>query len=658
MIDEHFLRLLAKDYPSIKKASAEIINLRAILALPKGTEYFLSDIHGEHEAFIHMLKSASGVIRSKIDEVFRAELNEADRDRLASLIYNAEAEIARIRREGEDYDSWCRHNIFRLILILKSVSTKYTRSKVRKRMPQESGYIMDELLHADDEANRAHYYGEIINSLIETGMATDFIIGLTNTISRLAVDQLHIIGDIFDRGAHPDAIMDYLMEYHDVDFQWGNHDVVWMGAAAGDWACISNVIRMNISYNNFDMLEIGYGINLRPLAVFAKDVYGDDPCDFFKPHILDVNKYDPVSEELAAKMHKAIAICQFKVEGQRIKAHPEYEMDERLLLDKINHEKGVVIINGIEYDMRDHNLPTIDPQDPYRLTPAESELLSTLEASFLNSEKLHKHIKFMFNNGSMYKIVNGNLLYHGCIPMTSDGEFEECDFNGVSLKGRALLDYIDEQVRKAYFSSKDPEESRAPGQGAELMWYLWLGSKSPLFGKDRMTTFERCFIADKATHKEHSVAYYQLIDSREVCCKILGEFGLSPEKSHILNGHVPVKVKDGGTPIRGEGLLFIIDGGMSKAYQKDTGIAGYTFIFNSRFMALSEHKPYSPLMADGSQTFNTPSIRTVEVLEKRMTVEDTDIGKELLQQIDELQALVNAYREGTIKERDQVIYGK
>ena len=655
MIDEHFLRLLAKDYPNIKKASAEIINLRAILALPKGTEYFLSDIHGEHEAFIHMLKSASGVIRSKIDEVFRSELSEEERDSLAGLVYNAEAEIIRVKKEGADYDMWCRHNIFRLILILKSVSTKYTRSKVRKRMPREFGYIMDELLHADDEANRAHYYGEIINSLIETDSATDFIIGLTDTISRLAVDQLHIIGDIFDRGAHPDAIMDYLMEYHDVDFRWGNHDVVWMGAASGNWACIANVIRMNISYNNFDMLEIGYGINLRPLAVFAQSVYGDDPCEFFKPHILDTNKYDPVPEELAAKMHKAIAICQFKVEGWKIKAHPEYEMNDRLLLDKIDHKKGTVLINGIEYPMRDSNLPTVDPSDPYRLTQAEAELLSTLEASFLNSEKLQKHMKFMFNNGAMYKIVNGNLLYHGCIPMTADGEFEECEFNGVVSKGRGLLDDIDEQVRKAYFTPQEPIEAVHAG---DLMWYLWLGSKSPLFGKDRMTTFERCFIADKSTHKEHSVPYYTLIDDREICYKILAEFGLSPEASHILNGHVPVKVKDGGTPVRGEGLLFIIDGGMSKAYQKDTGIAGYTFIFNSRFMALAEHKPYSPLMPDGTQTFNTPSIRTVEVLEKRMTVADTDIGKELQQQIEELQALVDAYKSGTIKERDQVTYGK
>lgn len=648
MVDEQFLRLLSKDYPNRKKALAEIINLRAILALPKGTEYFLSDLHGEHEAFIHMIKSASGVIRSKIEEVFSEELTKEERDHLAALVYNAEAEIKRIRQSDVDYELWCKYNIFHLVQILKSVSTKYTRSKVRKRMPKDMDYIMDELLHAEDEANKAHYYGEIINTLIETGTATDFIIGMTNTISRLAVDQLHIIGDIYDRGSHPDGIMDFLMDFHDVDFQWGNHDIVWMGAATGNWACITNVIRMNISYNNFDMLEIGYGINLRPLAVFAQETYREDPCDSFRPHVLERNQYDPVSEDLAAKMHKAIAICQFKVEGQRIKAHPEYGMEGRLLLDKMDFEKGTVMVRGTEYPLKDRCFPTIDPQDPYRLTPEETLLLNTLEASFLRSEKLHKHIRFLFSHGGMYKIANGNLLYHGCIPMTEDGEFEDCTINGVTSKGKAYLDYLDDQVRKAYFSPKESEEI---GRSGDLMWYLWLGKKSPLFGKDQMTTFERCFIQDKTVHKEHSVPYYHLIDRKDICEKILREFGLTSEQSHILNGHVPVKVKDGASPVRGQGLLFIIDGGMSKAYQKDTGIAGYTFIFNSRFMALAEHKPYSPLQPDGSQTFHAPALRTVEMLHKRMTVRDTDIGKDLQKQIEELQLLIDAYQKGTIKER-------
>ena len=648
MIDEQFLQLLSKDYPNRKKAIAEIINLRAILALPKGTEYFFSDLHGENEAFVHMIKSASGVIRSKIEEVFKEELSAEERDRLAALVYNAQAEIKRVKKEDIDYDNWCRLNIFHLVQVLKSVSSKYTRSKVRKRMPKDMDYIMDELLHADDEANRAHYYGEIINALIETGNATGFIIEMTATISRLAVDQLHIIGDIFDRGAHPDSIMDFLMDFHDVDFQWGNHDIIWMGAATGNWACITNAIRMNISYNNFDMLETGYGINLRPLAVFANEVYREDKCEGFLPHLYDRNKYDPIKEELAAKMHKAIAVCQFKVEGQRIKAHPEYDMEGRLLLDKLNLQEGTININGADYPLKDTYLPTVDPNNPYKLTTEEALLLNTLEASFLKSERLQKHIRFLFSHGSMYKIVNGNLLYHGCIPMTPDGEFEECTVNGVTSKGKAYLDYLDDQVRKAYF---DPDESEEIGRSGDLMWYLWLGQKSPLFGKDQMTTFERCFVADKATHKEHTVPYYKLIEQKEICEKILREFDLDPETSHILNGHVPVKVKDGISPVKGQGLLFVIDGGMSKAYQKTTGIAGYTFIFNSRFMALAEHKAYQPLQEDGSQVFNDPSLRTVEVLKERMTVRDTDIGKELLTQIDGLQALVDAYQKGTIKER-------
>jgi len=647
MVDEKFLRLLAKDYPNKKKALAEIINLRAILALPKGTEYFLSDLHGEHEAFVHMIKSASGVIRSKIDEMFGEELSEEERDRLSSLVYNAKAEIKRVKNSDIDYDAWCKQNIFHLTEILRSVSTKYTRSKVRKRMTKDADYIMDELLHAEDEANKAHYYGEIINSLIETEMATEFIINMTDTISRLAVDQLHIIGDIYDRGSHPDEIMDFLMNFHNVDIQWGNHDIVWMGAATGNWACITNVIRMNISYNNFDMLETGYGINLRPLAVFAQETYRDDPCDSFKPHIFETNQFDPVTEELAAKMHKAIAICQFKVEGQRIMAHPEYELDERLLLDKMDLAKGIVTIKGKDYPLRDTYFPTIDSKDPYRLSDEESLLLNTLEASFLRSERLQRHIRFLYSHGSMYKIVNGNLLYHGCIPMTEKGDFQKCTINGVTTSGKDCLDYIDDQVRKAYFNPSGSEEI---GRSGDLMWYLWLGQKSPLFGKDQMTTFERCFVADKTTHKEIAVSYYSLIDNREICEKILEEFGLTSEYSHILNGHVPVKVKDGGTPVRGQGLMFIIDGGISKAYQKTTGIAGYTFIFNSRFMALAEHRPYSPLMPDGTQEFNAPSLRTVEMLHKRMTVKDTDIGKELLSQVEELQDLVVAYKNGIIKE--------
>jgi len=648
MADKKFLALLSKDFPNVQAASAEIINLNAILALPKGTEYFLSDLHGEHEAFIHMLKSASGTIKAKIDEHYGNALTDQERDDLAALIYNADAEIKRRKKSEEDFDKWCGTVIYRMVTICKSVSTKYTRSKVRKHMPKYLAYAMDELLHADDEENKAHYYEAIINSVVKCGIAEAFIKDLAELISTLAVDRLHILGDIFDRGAHPDDILDFLMNYHDVDFVWGNHDVVWMGAACGNWACIANLVRMNISYNNFDMLEIGYGINLRSLATLAQTVYKDDPCEFFQPHIFDTNKYDPVGSSMTAKMHKAISVIQFKVEGQRIKEHPEYEMDKRLLLDKIDFRKGTVTIEGKEYPMRDTNLPTVDPDDPYKLTPEENFVMNALEASMLNSEKLQKHIRFLFSHGSLYKVANGNLLYHGCLPMTEDGEFQNVKLAGEAHAGKALMQYLDEELRASFFT---PAKAREPGRPGDIMWYLWEGSKSPLFGKDKMTTFERLFVEDKTTHKEHTSAYYALIKERGPCEKILHEFGLDPDRSKILNGHVPVKLKDGESPVRGEGLLFVIDGGISKAYQKQTGIAGYTFIFNSRFMALAEHKPYSPLKEDGTQEFHSPVVRTVATLPKRMMVADTDEGQVLKQQVRDMEALVQAYREGELKEK-------
>ncbi len=646
-MDEKYLKLLAKDYPNIKSATAEIINLSAILNLPKGTEFFFSDLHGEHEAFIHMLKSASGVIRARIDDLFGKSLSVKDRDSLAVLIYNSEEEIKKAKAREDDYNEWCKVSIYRLIEVCKSVSTKYTRSKVRKRLPVNSGYIMDELLHAEDEANKEHYYSEIINSIIACQVGEAFINQIAKTIGRLTVDRLHIIGDVFDRGPHPDYIMEFLMDFHDVDFQWGNHDIVWMGAATGNWACITNVIRQNMSYNNFDMLEIGYGINLRPLAMFANEVYKDDPCSLFKPHMLDENKFDKVDELLTAKMHKAISIIQLKVEGERIKAHPEYEMEGRLLLDKIDFEKGTVKINKSEYKMKDMNFPTIDPKNPYKLSKEENDLLNTLEASFLHSEPLQRQIKFLFSRGAMYMCINGNLLYHGCIPMTDEGEFENCTINGTTSKGKKLLDYIDEQVRKAYFN---PSESEETGRSGDIMWYLWLGSKSPLFGKDRMATFERFFIDDKSTHNEKPDPYYKLVNKREICEKILKEFDLDVTSSHILNGHVPVKIKDGESPIKAGGLLYIIDGGMSKAYQKTTGIAGYTFISSSRYMALTEHFPYFPAHENGDEKYIAPKIKIVETFENRVNVKDTDIGLSLQEEVRELQKLVDAYKKGVIKE--------
>ncbi len=647
MADIKYLELLSKDFPNIQAASAEIINLKAIMALPKGTEYFLSDLHGEHEAFIHMLKSASGTIRAKIDEHYVGVLSAKDREDLASLIYNPEAEIARRKKSDEDFNDWCRTVIYRLVTICQSVSTKYTRSKVRHRLPRYLGSAMDELLHADDEENKTHYYHEIIDSVVDCGIAETFITGLADAISSLAVDQLHIIGDIFDRGPHPDSILDFLYDYHDVDFQWGNHDILWMGAASGHRACIANILRMNISYNNFDMLEIGYGINLRPLATYAAGIYADDPCEAFMPHILDRNKFDPVDPALAAKMHKAISIIQYKLEGQIIKRHPEYGMEKRLLLSAIDKENGTVTVEGKEWPLRDTNFPTVDFDDPYKLTDDEETVMQTIRASILNSEKLRRHIRFLFSHGSLYKIQNGNIFYHGCIPMEEDGSFATVNLGGHALKGKALMDFLDEEVRTEFFS---PEESELHGEPGDIMWYLWSNRDSPLFGKEKMTTFERQFISDKSTHHEPVVPYYRLRDKREPCEAILREFGLDPSHSKILNGHVPVRIKDGESPIKGGGLLYVIDGGISKAYQKQTGIAGYTFIFNSRFMALAEHKPYSPLMPDGTQVFSSPEMQRVETLSSRMLVIDTDQGRELMRRVDALKELVQAYRRGLLKE--------
>ena len=646
-MDKDYLELLSKKFPNIMAATAEIINLKAILALPKGTEYYLSDLHGEHEAFIHMIKSASGTIMAKIEELFEDEMTEEEKHDLAALIYNPEAELKRRKQSEENYDRWCYKTIYNLLIVCGSVSTKYTRSKVRKTMPKYFGYAMDELLHADDEENRSSYYNEILTSVTESGLVDEFICEMADTISRLAVDKLHIIGDVFDRGAHPDDIMDYLMQFHDVDFQWGNHDIVWMAAASGHRASICNLLRMNISYNNFDMLEVGYGINLRALATFAQNTYGDDPCEKFKPKMLDLNKFDPVDETLAARMHKAIAICQFKLEGQVIKEHPEFELDKRLLLDKIDFDKGTIMIGGEEYEMADMDLPTVDPADPYRLTDEEETLMVALESSIKLSRELHRHIRFLYSHGSLYKVLNNILMFHGCIPMNEDGSFQEIEIKGNVYSGKKYMDFLDEQIRLAYYGDPDDEEA---AYAKDLVWYLWLGAKSPLFGKDQMTTFERVFINDKKTHKEHTVPYYTLINDKKHCEAILEEFGLDPETGTVLCGHVPVKIKDGESPIKGDGKLFVIDGGISKAYQKTTGIAGYTFIYNSRFMALAEHKPYSPLKEDGTQEFFPPTIKTVKVLPSRMRVRDTGQGEVLKKEIEGLDALVKAYRAGEIKE--------
>lgn len=643
MRDLAYLQLLAREYPTLKEATSEIVNLMAICSLPKGTEYFFSDLHGEYEAFIHLLRSSSGIIREKIKDTFGHLIPEEEELRLANLIYYPERNLARMQKQGLYTEDWQKITIYRLVQICKEVSSKYTRSKVRKKMPREFAYAIDELLHVDyNDDNKKLYYNEIIHTIIDTGIGGNFIKALCLLIQNLTIDNLHIIGDIFDRGPRADIIMKELMNFHDVDIQWGNHDISWMGAATGNLACICNVLRIAISYNSFDVLEDGYGINLRPLSMFAAKVYQDDSCERFMPKILDENIYDAVDPGLAAKMHKAIAVIQFKVEGAMIKRHPEYEMDKRLLLEHVDYEKWTVEVEGKTYPMLDKNFPTINPKNPLELTKGEKELLRTLSASFKHSEALHRHIKFLYSHGGIYKCCNSNLLYHGCIPMKKDGSFDALSLGAKSYKGKDLMDYLNQQVQNAYFL---PEGSPQRDWAVDLMWYLWCGAKSPVFGKDKMTTFEHYFVADKAAHKEVLNPYYQLSVDEECCNRILQEFGLPMDGSHIINGHVPVKLKDGESPMRAGGKLFIIDGGLSKAYQSTTGIAGYTLIYNSHHLALAEHMPFDP------KKDSTPRVSVVEKVKSRVMVADTDKGHELQEQIADLKELVTAYREGKIKER-------
>lgn len=643
MRDLAYLKLLSKEYPTIKEATSEIINLSAICGLPKGTEYFFSDLHGEYEAFIHLLRSASGIIREKIRLTFGHLLSEEEQVALANLIYYPNRNLSRIQKQENYTRDWQRITIYRLVQICKEVSSKYTRSKVRKKMPKEFAYVIDELLHVDySDANKEVYYSEIIHSIIENEVADKFIIALCELIQNLTIDNLHIIGDIFDRGPRADVIMDALMQFHDVDIQWGNHDISWMGAAAGSLACICNVLRIAISYNSFDILEDGYGINLRPLSMFAARVYQDDPCRRFVPKILDENIYDAVDPGLAARMHKAIAVMQFKVEGAIIKRHPEFLMDDRVLLEQVDFARGTVSLDGKEYPMLDTSFPTIDPKEPLALTEEEKTLLRTLRASFLHSDLLQRHVKFLYSHGDMYKCCNSNLLYHGCIPMREDGSFDSIQAEGAVYFGRSLMDYFNTQVRNAYLM---PEGTPQKQWGLDLVWYLWCGARSPLFGKSKMATFEHYFIEDKSTHKELMNPYYRLSIKEEYCDQILEEFGLPREGSHIINGHVPVKMKDGETPVKAGGKLFIIDGGLSKAYQATTGIAGYTLIYNSHHLALAQHKPFHP------DEESTPKVYVVEKMKSRVMVADTDKGEELKSQIRDLKDLVAAYRDGRLKEK-------
>ena len=641
-MDKKYLELLAKEYPTIDSAAAEIINLSAIRSLPKGTEYFFSDMHGEYEAFLHMLRSASGMIKIKIDLVLAKTVSAAEREELAALIYYPDKELKRLRAAGRITDEWKRLTIYRLILVCEAVSAKYTRSRVRKRIPSDLVYVLDELLNVTDDVNKDYYYDEIISTILDTEIAERFIKSLCGLIQSLSIDRLHIIGDIYDRGPRADIIMDELMHMHGVDIQWGNHDISWMGAASGNLAMIANVIRIAMRYNNFDVLEDGYGLNLRALAIYAADTYKNDDCALFMPNTLDDNIYDPVDVKLAAKMHKAITVIQLKLEGQLIERHPEWNMAERDIFRQVDFESGTVTLGGKTHELLDKNFPTVDKNSPLTLTEGESELMSVLANSFMHSDRLHTHMRFLYAKGSMYKTVNGNLLFHGCIPLDEKGKPQSVNISGEEYSGKELLDKLDEIANKAYFLHGGTEKENA----ADLLWYLWCGPRSPLYGKDKMAFFERYFLADKSLHKESYNAYYHFSEKAEVCGRILGMFGLDAKKGHIINGHVPVKIKSGESPVKADGRLFVIDGGISKAYQKTTGIAGYTLIYDSHSLNLAEHRPFI-----AGESEHTPSIRMVERLDRRANISDTDKGAELLSQINDLKALLEAYRSGVIKEK-------
>lgn len=648
-LELRYIKSLAKQYPTIAAASTEIVNLSSIMNLPKGTEHFLTDIHGEYEQFNHVLKNGSGSVRRKIDEEFGNTLSNKDKKSLATLIYYPNEKLDIVMKEEDNLEDWYKITLYRLVQITKRVSSKYTRSKVRKALPKDFAYVIEELITEKAEVqDKEAYYNEIVHTIIRIGRAPEFIVALCELVQRLVIDHLHIVGDIYDRGPGPHIIMRTLRYYHSVDIQWGNHDVVWMGAACGQPACIATVIRMAARYGNLDSLEEGYGINLIPLATFAMEKYKDVDCSVF--NIKYNTNYNTKDLTLDMKMHKAISIIQFKLEGQIIMRRPEFEMEDRLLLDKIDFDKKTVRVDGVDYPMKDTDFPTIDPAHPYQLSHEEEEVVERLVQAFKRCDKLQKDIRFLFSKGSMYKVYNSNLLFHGCVPMDEEGNFLKVNLFGKEYAGKALYDALDNYARKGYYGNRDSDEKL---KGQDIIWYIWAGPKSPVFGKDKMATFERYFLDDKETHKEKKNAYYRLYDREDILNRILTEFGLPTDKSHIVNGHVPVEQKNGESPIKCGGKLLVIDGGFSKAYQSKTGIAGYTLVANSHGMRLVSHEPFESAetaIKNESDIFSDSII--VETSASRQRVADTDIGKELRVQIHQLEELLEAYREGIIVEKD------
>ena len=647
-----YLQLLSRSFPTIADASTEIINLEAILNLPKGTEHFLTDIHGEYEAFQHVLKNASGAVKRKVNEIFGHTLRESEKKEICTLIYYPEEKLQLIKEQETDLDDWYLITLNQLVKVCQNVSSKYTRSKVRKALPAEFSYIIQELLHESSiEPNKHAYINVIISTIISTKRADDFIVAMCNLIQRLTIDSLHIVGDIYDRGPGAHIIMDTLCDYHNFDIQWGNHDILWMGAASGNDACIANVIRMSMRYANLATLEDGYGINLLPLATFAMDTYADDPCTIFAPKMNFADaEYNEKTLRLITQMHKAITVIQLKLEAEIISRRPEFGMENRKLLHLVDFERGVFVYEGKEYPLRDVNFPTVDPADPYRLSDEERELMHRIHSSFMNSEKMKKHMRCLFTYGGMYLVCNSNLLYHASVPLNADGSFKHVRIGQKEYWGRKLLKKTDQLIRTAYFDEDGSDEKQF---ALDYVWYMWCGPDAPSFDKDKMATFERYFVADKTLHKETKGHYYALRNEAEVCDRILEEFGVKPgPHSHIINGHVPVKTIKGEKPIKADGKLLVIDGGFSKAYQPETGIAGYTLVYHSHGLQLVQHEPFQSrqkAIEEGQDIKSTTLV--VEFNSQRMMVKDTDKGSELVTQIQDLMKLLVAYRTGLIKEK-------
>lgn len=651
--DMRYIRLLSNTFPTIAAASTEIINLQAILNLPKATEHFVADIHGEYEAFQHILKNASGNIKRKVNDLFGNTLREVEKRELCTLIYYPEQKLELVKASEPDINDWYHITLHHLVAVCRDVSSKYTRSKVRKSLPKDFSYIIQELLHErPEDKNKANYVNVIVDTIISTGRADDFIVAISNVIQRLAIDQLHILGDVYDRGPGAHRIMDLLETYHSWDITWGNHDIIWMGATAGNDACMCSVIRLSLRYANLVTLEDGYGINLVPLATFAMEAYGDDPCTEFLPKTdAGTGAIDEKTRQLIAKEHKAIAVLQFKLEGQLYEKHPEWKMKGRAMLERVNYEKGTIDIDGKEYKLSSCSFPTVDPKNPNKLTKEEEILVEKLHHSFEVSEKLHKHIKLMLSHGCMYSIWNNNLLFHASIPLCEDGTMKNVEiYPGHTVSGQQLMTDVGMLIRCAF---QNDTSQKMIDYAKDYFMYLWCGPDSPLFDKSKMATFERYFIKEKETHEEKKGYYFILRHKEEICDNILKAFGVTDPNRHIINGHVPVKAVKGESPIKANGRLMVIDGGFSQAYHHETGIAGYTLVYHSRGFQLVQHEPFTSTedaIIRGTDIKSTTQI--VEMSSRRMLVADTDKGKELNAQIDDLQELLYAYRHGFINERE------